>query len=97
MPLMVLSAIVVGALWIGFVGVLRHFRGVNETISSLLLFYIAVAIMNFFVEGVLRDPSNPNKPSTTRSATPTWSATSPAPAFTGACRGSSRRPSRCGS
>jgi ABC-type uncharacterized transport system permease subunit len=44
--------------------VLRHYRGVNETISSLLLFYIAVAIMNFFVEGALRDPGNPNKPST---------------------------------
>ena len=50
--------------WIGFVGVLRHYRGVNETIASLLLFYIAVAIMNFFVEGALRDPANPNKPST---------------------------------
>lgn len=64
MPLMFVTAAVVGALWIGFVGVLRHYRGVNETIASLLLFYIAVAIMNFFVEGALRDPGNPNKPST---------------------------------
>ena len=36
---------------------LRHYRGVNETISSLLLSYIAIAIMNFFVEGALRDPA----------------------------------------
>jgi general nucleoside transport system permease protein len=64
MPLMFISAALVGAIWIGFVGVLRHYRGVNETIASLLLFYIAVAIMNFFVEGALRDPTNPNKPST---------------------------------
>jgi ABC-type uncharacterized transport system permease subunit len=64
MPLMLIAAIVTGAVWIGLVGVLRHYRGVNETISSLLLFYIAVAIMNFFVEGTLRDPGNPNKPST---------------------------------
>jgi len=64
MPAMVLAAIMVGGAWIGFVGILRHYRGVNETISSLLLFYIAVAIMNFFVEGALRDPANPNKPST---------------------------------
>jgi simple sugar transport system permease protein len=63
-PLMFVTAALVGAAWIGFVGVLRHYRGVNETISSLLLFYIAVAIMNFFVEGALRDPGNPNKPST---------------------------------
>jgi simple sugar transport system permease protein len=46
------------------VGWLRHYRGVNETISSLLLSYIAIAIMNFFVEGALRDPSSANKPST---------------------------------
>ncbi len=64
MPVMVLAAALTGAVWIGFVGVLRHYRGVNETIASLLLFYIAVAIMNFFVEGALRDPANPNKPST---------------------------------
>ncbi len=64
LPVMFVAAAAAGALWIGLVGVLRHYRGVNETISSLLLFYIAVAIMNFFVEGALRDPSNPNKPST---------------------------------
>jgi simple sugar transport system permease protein len=63
-PTMVVAAVVSGTLWIGFVGVLRHYRGVNETIASLLLYYIAVAIMNFFVEGALRDPGNPNKPST---------------------------------
>ncbi len=54
----------VGAVWVGIAGYLRYARGVNETIASLLLTYIGVAIMNFFVEGVLRDLSNPNKPST---------------------------------
>ena len=55
---------VVGAFWVGIAGFLRYARGVNETISSLLLTYIGIAIMNFFVEGVLRDLANPNKPST---------------------------------
>ena len=55
---------VAGGLWIGLAGWLRHYRGVNETISSLLLSYIAIAIMNFFVEGALRDPASANKPST---------------------------------
>jgi general nucleoside transport system permease protein len=64
LPLMALSAMAVGAAWIGLAGWLRHYRGVNETISSLLLSYIAVAIMNFFVEGLLRDPASANKPST---------------------------------
>ena len=31
---------------------------------SLLLTYIAIALMNHFVEGPLRDPSSLNKPST---------------------------------
>jgi simple sugar transport system permease protein len=62
--IMAVVAAVVGGIWVGIVGYLRHARGVNETISSLLLTYIGIAIMNFFVEGMLRDLSNPNKPST---------------------------------
>jgi general nucleoside transport system permease protein len=61
--IMVVAGIAVGALWVGIAGYLRYARGVNETISSLLLTYIGIAIMNFFVEGVLRDASNTNKPS----------------------------------
>jgi ABC-type uncharacterized transport system permease subunit len=61
---MFVVAAVVGGIWIGLAGLLRYVRGVNETISSLLLTYIGIAIMNFFVEGSLRDLSNPNKPST---------------------------------
>ena len=61
---MVIASAVAGGIWMGIVGAVRHYRGVNETISSLLLFYIAVSILNFFVEGALRDPSDPNKPST---------------------------------
>jgi len=64
MPVMVLTAVVVGGVWVGIAGYLRYARGVNETISSLLLTYIGIAIMNFFVEGMMRDASNPNKPST---------------------------------
>ena len=62
--LMAVFSMIVGGLWVGLSGLLRYARGVNETISSLLLTYIGVAIMNFFVEGSLRDVSNPNKPST---------------------------------
>jgi general nucleoside transport system permease protein len=66
MTLCIMAAVgmLVGAFWIGIVGYLRYARGVNETISSLLMTYIGIAIMNFFVEGSLRDLTNPNKPST---------------------------------
>jgi ABC-type uncharacterized transport system permease subunit len=63
--LMAAAAMVAGGVWIGFAGFLRHYRGVNETISSLLLAYIAIALMNQLVEGPLRDPASLNKPSTT--------------------------------
>jgi len=53
-----------GGLWIMLSGGLRQYRGVNETISSLLLVYIAIAILNHLVEGPMRDPASLNKPST---------------------------------
>lgn len=62
--LMAAAAMCVGGLWIGTVGALRIRRGVNETISSLLMAYIAIALMNHLVEGAFRDPASLNKPST---------------------------------
>jgi ABC-type uncharacterized transport system permease subunit len=61
---MAIAAMLVGGFWIALAGGLRQWRGVNETISSLLLTYIAIALMNHFVEGPLRDPASLNKPST---------------------------------
>lgn len=63
-PLMALAAALMGAVWIGSVGWLQAYRGVNATISSLLLSYIAIALANHLIEGPLRDPSSLNKPST---------------------------------
>jgi ABC-type uncharacterized transport system permease subunit len=59
-----LAGMIAGGLLIVLVGVLRDRRGVNETISSLLLTYIAIATFNYLVEGPLRDPASLNKPST---------------------------------
>jgi len=61
---MAVAAMIAGAAWIALAGGLRHWRGVNETISSLLLVYIAIAVFNHLVEGLLRDPASLNKPST---------------------------------
>ncbi len=60
---MAMASLVAGGIWIGIVGILRHYRGVNETISSLLMNYIAIAFLNHMVEGPMRDPSSLNKPS----------------------------------
>ena len=61
---MIVAGMAVGGLWVALAGALRQWRGVNETIASLLLTYIAIALMNHFVEGPLRDPQSLNKPST---------------------------------
>ncbi|HVZ53866.1 MAG TPA: ABC transporter permease [Pseudolabrys sp.] len=61
---MAAAGMICGGLWIALSGALRQYRGVNETISSLLLVYIALAILNFLVEGPMRDPASLNKPST---------------------------------
>jgi general nucleoside transport system permease protein len=61
---MAIAGMCAGAALIATAGVLRHWRGVNETISSLLLSSVAIAVLNQLVEGVMRDPSSLNKPST---------------------------------
>jgi general nucleoside transport system permease protein len=60
---MLTAGVVSGGLWIALAGALRQYRGVNETIASLLLVYIALAILNQLVEGPMRDPASLNKPS----------------------------------
>ena len=67
-PILVVTAMAIagglfGGLWIAAVGAFRHYRGVNETISSLLMNFIAIAILKQLVEGPMRDPSSLNKPS----------------------------------
>jgi general nucleoside transport system permease protein len=51
-----------GGLWLASAGALKHYRGVNETISSLLMNYIAIAILNQAINTWMRDPSSLNKP-----------------------------------
>ena len=67
-----------GAICIGLVGALRHYRGVNETISSLLIAYIAIAIMNQLVEGPCATRPASTSPRPCRSATPTCCRRCPA-------------------
>ncbi|MEM6677870.1 MAG: ABC transporter permease [Pseudomonadota bacterium] len=50
-----------GGLWLAFAGALKLWRGVNETIATLLLNYIAIAIMLHLVTGPIRDLAVPIK------------------------------------
>lgn len=61
---MVLAGMISGGLWIAVIGWLKYYRSVNETITSLLFNYIAIALLNHLVTGPLRDPQSLNKPAT---------------------------------
>ncbi len=61
---MAAAGIAAGAGWIAITGLLRAKRGINETVASLVLAYIGIALFNHLVEGLLRDPASLNKPST---------------------------------
>lgn len=60
---MLLAGMAGGGLWISLVGLLYYKRGVNETIASLLMNYISIALLNHLVNGAMRDPASLNKPS----------------------------------
>ena len=60
---MALAGMVAGGIWIAISGALRHYRAVNETISSLLMNYIAIAVMNQLVGSIIKDPSETIKAS----------------------------------
>ncbi|MCS6244096.1 MAG: ABC transporter permease [Opitutus sp.] len=63
LTIMVLAGMAGGGAWIGLVGLLHYQRGVNETISGLLLNYVAIAVLSHLVNGPMRDPASLNKPS----------------------------------
>ena len=48
---MAFAGMTAGGLWIALSGALQHYRGVNETISSLLLVYIALAFSTIWSRG----------------------------------------------
>ena len=74
---MAIAGMVAGGLWIMLAGALRHYRGVNETISSLLLNYIAIALLNHLVEGPMRDISFTTKASSAELDPALWLGTLP--------------------
>jgi ABC-type uncharacterized transport system permease subunit len=67
-----IAGAIAGGAWIALAGWLRQYRGINETISSLLLAYVAIGVFKHLVEGPLRNPASLNKPSTNTLAEGLW-------------------------
>ncbi len=64
LPAMLALGAAGGAIWGGLAGVLRARFDVNETISTLLLNYIAVLLVNYAVYGAWKDPASLGWPAT---------------------------------
>jgi len=58
LPAMLLAGAAGGALWSGAAGLLRARCNVNETISTLLMNYVAVLLVNYAVYGAWKDPAS---------------------------------------
>jgi simple sugar transport system permease protein len=56
LPAMLAAGAIGGALWSGAAGLLRARCNVNETISTLLMNYVAVLLVNYLVYGAWKDP-----------------------------------------
>jgi ABC-type uncharacterized transport system permease subunit len=55
-PLMMLVAMLFGALWAALPGLLRGILGVNEVLTTLMMNYVAAFLLNYLVEERWRDP-----------------------------------------
>ena len=56
LPVMAVAGCAGGGLWAAAAALLRHWRGVNEVISTLLANYIAILLVNVFVFGPWKNP-----------------------------------------
>ena len=65
LPVMALAGCAGGGLWAAIAAGLRHWRGVNEVISTLLANYIAILLVNVFVFGPWKNPHGLGYPYTT--------------------------------
>lgn len=62
LPTIIILGFIGGGLWAMIPAVLRAMGWLNETISTLLLNYVAILLVDYFVFGPLRDPSSANFP-----------------------------------
>ena len=57
LPAMAIAGFIGGAVWGGVAIFLRHWRNVNEVISTLLSNYVAILFVNVFVFGAWKNPT----------------------------------------
>jgi len=56
--LMLVAGALGGAVWSGLAGLMKVKAGMNETLTTVIMNYIAYDIVSFFVYGILKDPES---------------------------------------
>ena len=64
LPLMFIAGMLGGMAWAFIPALLRHRFATNEILASLMLTYVASAILSWLVHGPWRDPEGFNYPQT---------------------------------
>lgn len=67
-PLMLLAAFICGLLWAWIAAIPKAYLGVNETITTLMLNYVALIFCRYLVFGPWRDPAASGFPTTAKIA-----------------------------
>lgn len=70
LPLASAAAMLAGGIWAGIIGFLKGRFGGNEVITSLMMNYVAILLVQYLVSGPLRAPGG--LPQTERLARETW-------------------------
>ena len=71
-PAMVAAGMIAGAFWGAIPGALRAYFNANETITTLMLNYVAIIFCDYLIHGPWRDPNGHGFPGTARFAKSAW-------------------------
>jgi simple sugar transport system permease protein len=74
LPTVILAGIFAGALWAGIPAVLKAYVGVDETLTSLMLNYVAILFAQYLYYGPWRDPDGYGFPGTAKLPESAWLA-----------------------
>ncbi len=72
LPVIILAGMLAGALWAGIPAVLKAYLGVDETLTTLMLNYVAILFSSYLYFGAWRDPMGFGFPGTARFPEAAW-------------------------
>jgi len=72
LPTVLLAGMVAGAIWAGIPAALKAYLGVDETLTTLMLNYVAILFASYLYYGAWRDPMGMGFPGTARIVEDAW-------------------------